>query len=54
LVLADELVDVPNPDPIEHPNWDPESWYSVNVYQEGAQFYGTPMKCDLPLLGCDG
>jgi hypothetical protein len=42
LVLAGEVVDV---------NGDP-SWYSVNVYQDGAGFYGTPIKCDLP--GCDG
>jgi hypothetical protein len=26
--------------------------YWVNVYQEGAKSYGTPMKCDLP--GCNG
>jgi hypothetical protein len=43
MVLAGELVDV---------NGDP-SWYSVNVYQEGAQFYGPPIKCDLQ-PGCDG
>ena len=43
MVLAGELVDV---------NGEP-SWYSVNVYQEGAQFYGPPIKCDLQ-PGCDG
>ena len=26
------------------------SWYSVNVYQEGAKFYGDPIRCDLE--GC--
>lgn len=26
------------------------SWYSMNVYQEGAQRYGVPLRCDLP--GC--
>jgi hypothetical protein len=41
VILAGELVDV---------NGDP-SFYTVNVYQEGARFYGTPMKCDLP--GCN-
>ena len=50
LVLADELVDVPKPG---DPNWDPESWYSVNVYQEGAQFYGPPIKCE-GQPGCNG
>ncbi len=25
--------------------------YWINVYQEGAKFYGEPMKCDLP--GCN-
>lgn len=28
------------------------SGYWVNVYQEGAKFYGVPRKCDLP--GCNG
>jgi hypothetical protein len=26
------------------------SWYSMNVYQEGAQGYGDPIRCDL--TGC--
>jgi hypothetical protein len=26
------------------------AWYSLNVYQEGARFYGPPLRCDLP--GC--
>jgi len=28
-----------------------ESAYWVNVYQEGAKFYGVPRKCDMP--GCN-
>jgi hypothetical protein len=39
LVLAGELRD--------------PGFYSLNVYQEGAQFYGPPIKCDLQ-PGCDG
>lgn len=35
--------------PLEDVDGDP-SWYSVNVYQEGAKFYGAPRLCDLP--GC--
>ena len=30
---------------------DPDFAYWVNVYQEGAKFYGEPMRCDLP--GCN-
>ena len=30
---------------------DPDFAYWVNVYQEGAKFYGAPRKCDLP--GCN-
>ncbi len=26
------------------------AWYSLNVYQEGAKFFGNPIRCDLP--GC--
>ena len=29
----------------------PGDGYWVNAYQEGARFYGTPIKCDLP--GCN-
>jgi len=28
------------------------SYYDVNVYQEGARFYGTPIKCDPTIEGC--
>jgi len=30
---------------------DPDFAYWINVYQEGAKFYGEPMRCDLP--GCN-
>ncbi len=40
LVLDGPLVDV---------DGDP-SWYSLNVYQEGARFFRAPIRCDLP--GC--
>jgi hypothetical protein len=35
--------------PLEMQGDDP-AWYSVNVYQEGARMYGTPLRCDLE--GC--
>jgi hypothetical protein len=40
LVLPEPLVDV---------DGDP-SWYSLNVYQKGARYFGDPLRCDLP--GC--
>ena len=33
------------------PPADPGFAYWINVYQEGAKFYGEPMRCDLP--GCN-
>jgi hypothetical protein len=44
LFLAGPLVDVAAPEGAV--NWDPKSWYSVNVYQEGAKFFGNPIRCD--------
>ncbi len=35
--------------PLEMLNGDP-AWYSVNVYQEGAKYFGSPVKCDMD--GC--
>lgn len=35
--------------PLEDVDGDP-SWYSLNVYQEGARSYGEPIRCDLE--GC--
>jgi hypothetical protein len=48
LMLAGPLEDVEAPEGAE--NWDPKSWYSVNVYQEGAKFFGDPIRCDVD--GC--
>ena len=35
--------------PLETIDGDP-AWYSLNVYQEGARYYGEPIRCDLD--GC--
>jgi hypothetical protein len=46
MVLAEELVDV-EVDGVMEP-----SWYSLNVYQEGARSYGTPLRVDCDDFGC--
>lgn len=35
--------------PLEMQGDDP-AWYSINVYQEGAKYFGSPIRCDLE--GC--
>lgn len=44
LMLDDPLVDVVVDEQVE------ASWYSLNVYQEGAKFFRAPIRCDL--AGC--
>ena len=45
LFLAGSLVD--DPSYTDHPLLIP-AWYSLNVYQEGARFFGSPRLCPMP------
>ena len=47
LVLAGELADVEVSEGVVE-----LGWYSLNVYQEGARFYGTPYRVECDESGC--